>query len=65
MEALSPTRPAAFSIPEAAAQLSVSRSHIYQLIDRGQVKRVKIGSRSVIPASEIDRLAEEGTGDAQ
>ena len=65
MEAQSPTRPAAYSIPAAASQLSVSRSHIYQLIDRGQVKRVKIGGRSVIPASEVDRLAEEGTGETE
>ncbi len=54
MEAI--TRPAAYSIPEAAAQLSVSRSHLYQLIDRGLIRRVKIGHRSVIPATEIDRL---------
>jgi hypothetical protein len=31
------------------------------LIDRGLIRRVKIGARSVIPASEIDRLIEDGT----
>ena len=65
MEALSPTRPAAYSIPDAAAQLSISRSHLYQLINRGLIRRVHIGHRSVISAVEIDRLLEEGTGETQ
>jgi excisionase family DNA binding protein len=60
-KAIATARPAGYSIPDAAAQLSVSRSHLYQLIDRGLIRRVKIGARSVIPASEIDRLIEDGT----
>ena len=58
-------RPAAYSISEAAVQLSVSRSHLYQLIDRGLIRRVKIGHRSIISRAEIDRLAEEGTGETE
>lgn len=58
-------RPAAFSIPEAAQQLSISRSAIYRLIDRGELRRVKIGSRAVIPASEIVRLLEDRDDDAR
>ena len=67
MESLSRTQPApaAFTINEAAQQLRCSRSHIYALIGRGLIRRVHIGHRSIIPASEIDRLAEEGTGEAQ
>ena len=60
MEALSPTRPVAFSVPEAALQLSVSRSFIYLLINRGEIRPVKLGSRTLIPAREIDRLIEDG-----
>jgi excisionase family DNA binding protein len=45
---------------DAAVQLSVSRSYLYQLIDRGVIRRVKIGRRSVIPATEIERILEEG-----
>lgn len=51
-------RPAAYSIPEAARQLSISRSGLYQLIDAGKVRRVKLNGRALIPASEITRLLE-------
>ena len=57
-------RPAAYSIAEAAAQLSVSRRHLYRLIDTGAIRRVKIGQRVVIPASEIDRLIADDSGEA-
>jgi len=63
MESLTRTQPAAFTINEAAQQLRCSRSHIYALIERGLIRRVHIGARSIIPASEVDRLVEEGTGD--
>lgn len=56
--------PAVFTIDEAADQLRCSRSHVYSLIKRDLLRRVKIGSRTVIPASEIARLAEEGTQEA-
>ena len=56
--------PAAYSIEEAADQLRVSRSQIYALIRRGLMRKVKIGGRTVIPASEVARLAEEGTQEA-
>ena len=59
------SRPAAYSIPSAATQLAISRSHLYSLINRGLIRRVHIGHRSVISAAEIDRVLEEGTGEAQ
>jgi excisionase family DNA binding protein len=54
------TRPAAYTIPEAADQLRCSRSHIYKLIETGQLRRVRIGHRSIITAAEIDRILREG-----
>lgn len=56
------TNRAAYTIPEAAEQLTISRASLYRLIDRGEIRRVKIGQRSVIPADEINRLLAEGTG---
>jgi excisionase family DNA binding protein len=56
METLPQAPPAAFSVPGAAAQLSVSRSFVYLLIKRGEIRTVKLGSRTLIPASEIARL---------
>lgn len=55
---MSMNSPVAFSIPEAAAHLSISRSLLYSLIDSGQIRRVKIGRRAVIPASELVKLLE-------
>ncbi|MGI8657235.1 MAG: helix-turn-helix transcriptional regulator [Candidatus Limnocylindria bacterium] len=47
-------------IPEAAAELSIGRSHLYELIAGGHVKAVRIGERGVrIPASELDRFVAE------
>jgi excisionase family DNA binding protein len=55
---------AAFTIVEAAERLTISRSSLYRLIGRNQIRVVKIGHRSVIPAEEISRLLEEGTDNA-
>jgi excisionase family DNA binding protein len=52
--------PAGYSIVETARRLSVSRSHVYRLISEGRLRRVKLGARSIVPASEIDRLMVEG-----
>ena len=53
------TRPVAYSINEAAAALSVSRAFIYNLWRRGELRIVKVGARSLIPAAELDRLLDE------
>ena len=49
-------RPAGFSPREAASQLTISRSHLYNLIKKGEIRVAKIGARTVVPAAEIDRL---------
>lgn len=64
MDTTTSTRPAGYSIPDAARQLSISRSGMYRLIRSGEIRMVKIGHRSVIPASEIDRLLEDRDDDA-
>ena len=46
----------AFSVDEAAAALGCSRVTIYNAFKRGDLRAVKIGARTVIPASEIERL---------
>ncbi len=49
-------RPAAYSIQQFADQLSISRGTVFNLIKRGELRVAKIGTRTVVPASEIDRL---------
>lgn len=50
---------AAYPIPEAAFQLGVSRSHAYRMIAAGELRAIKLGRRTLIPASEIRRVAEQ------
>ena len=52
--------PKAFRINDALRRLSISRSHLYQLALRGELRIVKIGSRTLIPATEIERLVNGG-----
>ena len=59
-----PARRFAYSVPEAAAQLSVSKNHLWKLIERGVVRQVRLGGRVVVPASELDRVLEEGLREA-
>ncbi|MFP3880932.1 MAG: helix-turn-helix domain-containing protein [Actinomycetota bacterium] len=51
----------AYTVNEAAEVLRCSRGHIYRLIERGHLDRVKIGRRTLIRASEIERILTEGT----
>lgn len=42
------------TIGEAARELRVSRGTIYNLINRGELKRANIGARAFIPAASLD-----------
>ena len=56
-----PSPPGApWSIPEAAGFLGVSERHLHRLLDANKVKSVRLGRRRLIPASEVERLAERG-----
>lgn len=49
-------KPRARRVNDACATLGVSRSHIYNLAAKGEVRLVRIGGRTLVPESEIDRL---------
>ena len=49
----------AYRVAEAAATLGVCKAHIYNLITRGELRAVKIGNSTRIPASELLRLCGE------
>jgi excisionase family DNA binding protein len=48
----------AYSIPEAAAAVSIGRSKVYALIAEGRLETRKIGKRTVIPAASLAKLLE-------
>lgn len=55
------TAPRAYRISEACRTLGIGRSTIYKLANEGRLRLVHIAGRTVVPASEIDRLASEGS----
>lgn len=52
----------AYRIEDAASALGVGRTLMYRLIRDGQLKVVKIGSRSLISASELNAFLARGGG---
>ena len=52
----------AYRPAEAAERLGVSRMTIYNLINRGVIRSVKIGSARLIPASELHRILGDEVG---
>lgn len=50
----------ALSKRDAAERIGVSESTVNRLVAAGQLRAVRIGSRVLIPTSEIDRLLASG-----
>ncbi|QIL01355.1 helix-turn-helix domain-containing protein [Sphingomonas sinipercae] len=46
----------AYSIKEAAAVSGLGRTTIYSLIAQGELRRTKIGQRTLIPRAELERI---------
>lgn len=47
-----------YSIRSAARAIDVSERTIYNLVEAGKLRMVKIGRRSIIPASDLRALVE-------
>ncbi len=46
----------AYRIDEACHCLGIGRASLYALVKAGDLKLIKIAGRSLVPASEIERL---------
>lgn len=55
-----PAQPRAHSFREGQRILGISRSTFYRLEAAEKIKLLRIGRRTLIPASEIERLLNEG-----
>ena len=55
MQSTEPKREA-FTIPEFAEAIGVSHQHIWNAIRRGEIKKFKLGQRTLIPYAELQKL---------
>lgn len=46
-------------VPSAAAVLGIGRSTLYQLIASGEIEVVKIGRRTLVAQTELERYVRE------
>ena len=46
----------AFSVAEASLSSTLSRRKLYELIDDGQLRTVKIGKRRLVPREALEQL---------
>lgn len=58
------TEPLALSPDDAARALSLGRTKLFAMIRSGQLKAVKVGSRTLVPIAAIKALLNEGRQDA-
>jgi excisionase family DNA binding protein len=56
----SPNVPKARRINDACRALGIGRTTIYKLAGEGKIKLVHVLGRTLVPESEIERLASEG-----
>jgi excisionase family DNA binding protein len=57
--------PQLYRVDEAANQLSVGRTFLWGLISKGEIRAVKVGRATRIPASEIRRFVAKLTARSQ
>jgi len=52
------------TVEEAAALLGISRAHAYELVRRGELPRLRLGRRVVVPRKALEQLVRVATSDA-
>ena len=52
-----PIQPLAWRVNDACQRLSISRATVYKMVKMGRLRLIKIAGRTLIPDSEIERLA--------
>lgn len=57
--------PQLYRVDEAASQLSVGRTFMWGLIERGEIRVVKLGRSTRVPSSEIRRYVAKLTAGAR
>ena len=53
----------AYSVDEACQLLSIGRTSLYELAKRDELRLIKIAGRTLVPRSELERLAGQKDGE--
>lgn len=51
----------AYTVPEVAKMLGMSRSSAYESVGKGEIPSVRIGHRLVVPAKALDELLSQAS----
>jgi excisionase family DNA binding protein len=54
--AVVPAQRLAYSVPDFCAAVGISRAHAYRMVRKGLLRVVRLGSRTVVPVAEVERL---------
>lgn len=50
------TAPLLHPVTDACTRLNIGRTMLYSLIDRGDIRSIKLGAKTLIPETELQRL---------
>ena len=50
------TAPLAHRIPDACNRLGIGRSMLYELIKAGELRTIKIGTRTLVPEADLQKV---------
>lgn len=53
------------TIAEAAQILRVSRATLFEMLSRGEIRKIKIGRKTLIPRKEIEEYVDRQLGNSE
>lgn len=56
LEPMKPPIRLAYQVGAFCNLVGISRSHFYRLVKKGEIKTVRLGTRTLVPACEVERL---------
>lgn len=59
-EQISAHEPLAYRMKDASKASGLSKSYLYELAAAGRIKLSKVGGRTLVPRTELQRLINEG-----
>lgn len=60
-DAFNEVEPLAYSVPDAAVRLGVCKNTVWNLIKAGELRRVKLGARTLVRSDDLRAIIERNT----